>query len=190
LQQANRKLKWAVFTALFAVVAGVVAGCAWHSGTVEADRFVLRDKQGRLRVEMAMSYDFGPNGNPVIRLLDEKGQARTVLSAGVLTVIGEKAGASATLLADSLQFDATGPSSVTARLSGEKEGGELWLMGNGGNVFLRSNPPVIELSDDAGFLADLGRTILTVTGTGETRQRSAASLVFSSKDGKVLWSAP
>jgi hypothetical protein len=136
-----------------------------------------------------MSYDVGPEGYPVVRLLDENGKERAALGAGVLTMKDEKGKASATLLDDTLQFSKDG-GNVTARLGGEKDGGQLWLLGSGGSVFVNSDSPVVELSDDAGFLADLGRTTLSVTGDGETRQRSAASLVFSRKDGKVLWSAP
>jgi hypothetical protein len=49
---------------------------------------------------------------------------------------------------------------------------------------------VLSLRDSEGFESDLGGSSLVTTKTGETHERSAASLVLFDKDGKVLWSAP
>jgi hypothetical protein len=205
LERANRRLKWAVFAALFAAM---LVGCARRSNTVEADRFMLRDKQGRVRAEMAMSYDTGPNGNPSLVLLDENGKERTSVDAGNLTISHDSlkefttidAGGlrtwqddgkkDVTLLVDRLQFSAG--AGATARLEGGPGTAALWLFGHdqGGGAILIDAKPVIELSDANGFRADLGRNDLATPRTGGTHSTSAATLVLSGKDGKVLWSAP
>lgn len=215
LERANRRLKWAACAALFAAI---LVGCAQRSNTVEADRFLLRDKQGRVRAEMAMSYDTGPNGNPSLVLLDENGKERTTVGAGYLTSSHDDAGnltishdnlkefttidagglrtwqddgkKDVTLLVDKLQFSAG--AGATARLEGGPGTAALWLFGHdeGGGDILIDAKPAIELSDANGFRADLGRNELVTPRTGGPHSTSAATLVLSGKDGKVLWSAP
>ena len=183
-----RHLKRAAFVCALAAIA-LFGACGLRSrDAVEAERFAVRDKQGRVRVEIAMSYDF-PNGNPVIRLLDEKGKELTTLGAGVLEIRDEKGTVGATLLDDTLQF---GKGGAAARLEGGEHGGMLWLFGSpaGGNILLNSDLSSIEVSDSQGYRADLGKSNLFTDKTGQTRQTSAASLVMSGKDDKVLWSAP
>jgi hypothetical protein len=191
LELAHRKSKWIVMAALLAAMAGVIAGCAGRSGTVEGDRIILRDKEGRMRMEIAMSYETGPNGYPSIALLDENGKKRTSIGAGVLNIVGDK-GTSVVLLDGQLQFNTD--SGVTARLDGELGRESLWLFGHdedsAGNILIDADTPVIEVSDTKGFRADLGRNRFVASRTGNTQTTSAAALVFANKDGKVLWSAP
>jgi len=198
LETANRRLRRTALVVIVLAAAGVLGMCqARHGRTVDADRLILRDKQGRIRVEVALLYDTGPDGYPVVRLLDKNGIERSGLGAGVLTMRDEKGSIHATLLDDTLQFE-NGSSGVSVRLGsdiGHRKGGggSLWLYGSpesGSAILLNSESPVVELSDDKGFTASLGKTLLTIDKTGESRQRSAASLVMSGKDGKVLWSAP
>lgn len=54
----------------------------------------------------------------------------------------------------------------------------------------KESRPSLELSDGQGYKAVLGGTSLANSATGETTQRSAASLVFFWPDKKVIWSAP
>jgi hypothetical protein len=188
LERQNRRLRRGGIVVALAAVS--LFGACWlrPSGTVDAERFVLRDKQGRIRIEIAMSYDFR-EGNPVIRLLDEKGTKLTTLGAGLLRIADGK-GVEATLLDNMLQFN--NEAGVSARLGGAKEGGSLFLFGlsRGGSILLNADTSGLEISDGDGFRADLGKISLIPDRTGETRQRSAASLVLSGRDDKVLWSAP
>lgn len=187
LEKQNRRIKTLCLFLVFLPTLAIVACQSRSADVVEAQRIALRDKSGKTRIEITMSYDASPNGNPVIRLLDENGKDRTVIGAGVLSVSGGKQTQLA-LLDDSLQFYSES-GVATARLDG-KNGGNLYLIGKDGTVFLRGDSPLVEVSDNSGFLSELGNTTLTVTASGETRQRSAASLVLVGKGGKVLWSAP
>jgi hypothetical protein len=50
--------------------------------------------------------------------------------------------------------------------------------------------PSLELMDEDGFMTAIGATGLLQAETGETRKTSAASIVMSNKDEKVIWRAP
>jgi hypothetical protein len=159
---------------------------------MDTQKFVLRDSRGKVRADIAMSYDTGPNGYPVIRLLDENGKERTTIGAGVLNISGDK-GTRAVLLDGQLQF--TSSDGVTARLDGELGRESLWLFGHdgesiAGNILLDAKSGAVEVSDANGFSAEIGSNELVTTKTGKRSTTSAASLVLSGKDGKVLWSAP
>src|SRR5690242_6989136 len=119
--------------------------CESSPKTIEAQRFVMTDKNGHPRAEIAMTYDFGPKGNPVIRLFDEHGKELTTIGACVLTISGEKG--QATLLSDQLQMSVTALDSI-ARLQAD---GSLWLLGKHGSVLMDSGKPVLEVTDDNGF---------------------------------------
>jgi hypothetical protein len=54
---------------------------------------------------------------------------------------------------------------------------------------ISDNGPFLLLADKHGFESRLG-AVETEGQSGETRRRSAASLVMFGKDGKVIWSAP
>jgi hypothetical protein len=47
-----------------APVLGLVACVSLTASVVEAEKFILRDKNSKDRAEIAMTYDFGPKGNP------------------------------------------------------------------------------------------------------------------------------
>lgn len=158
--------------------------CESSPKTIEAQRFVMTDKNGQLRAEIAMTYDFGPKGNPVIRLFDERGKELTTIGAGVLTISGEKG--QATLLSDRLQMGVTALDSI-ARLEAD---GSLLLLGKHGTVLMDSGKPVLEVTDDNGFRADLGSNDLVTPTTGSQATTSAATLMLSTKDGKIIWSSP
>ena len=62
---------------------------------------------------------------------------------------------------------------------------EVWA-----NLVAATNGPRVGISDKTGFSATLGSTELGRQGTGETVRTSAASVVLSGRDGKVIWRAP
>jgi hypothetical protein len=53
-----------------------------------------------------------------------------------------------------------------------------------------SGGPALELTDARGFKSALGVTRLTTTRTGADEKTSAASLVMSDEQGKVIWKQP
>jgi hypothetical protein len=191
LEKQNRRIKALCLSLVLLPMLAMVACQSRSSDVLDTQKIVLRDKGGKARIEIAMSYDVTPNGNPVIRLLDENGKQRTVIGAGVLSVSGAKQ-SGVVLLDDNLQFT-NGNGDVTARLgSFGSNGGSLWLFAKefGASILVNSETPVIELGDAKGFRADLGSNDLVNTRTGTQQKTSAASLVLVDKEGKVLWSAP
>jgi hypothetical protein len=164
----------------------VVACQSRPAPTLEAQRFILRDKSGTVRAEIAMTYDFGPKGNPFIRLLDENSKELTTIGAGVLTISGNAS--HAVLLNDQLQFDAAG--AAMARMGALQNSGNLWLFGKGGTILVDSSLPSVGVTDSNDFEAVLGTSHLVTPDTGQTETLSAASLVLSGKNGKILWSTP
>ena len=70
-----------------------------------------------------------------------------------------------------------------ASMTGVNPGGFLF-------DFTEEGTPSLTVRDRQGYEAVIGGTDIASGGTGEKRVGSAASLVLSKKDGKVLWSAP
>ena len=89
------------------------------SGPDSGIRFVLQlrfhNSRGKVRADIAMSYDTGPNGYPELR---QNGKERTSI-AGVVTIAGDK-GTNAVLLDGQLQF--TSSAGVTAHHPGGVSG--------------------------------------------------------------------
>ena len=183
LERQNRYMRVVLLILSLICILSAVS-CESRPKTIEAQRFVMADKNGQLRAEIAMTYDFGPKGNPVIRLFDERGKELTTIGAGVLTISGEKG--QATLLSDQLQMGVTALDSI-ARLEAD---GSLLLLGKHGTVLMDSGKPVLEVTDDNGFRADLGSNDLVTPTTGSQATTSAATLMLSTKDGKIIWSSP
>jgi len=192
LEKQNRRIKAFCLALVLLPMLAMVACQSRSSNVAEAQRIVLRDKNGKTRIEIATSYEFDPNGNPVIRLFDDNGKERTVIGAGVLSVSGEKR-TELVLLDDHLQFTDT-DGRVTANLGSNVggSGGRLWLFGSDSttSILLNADTPAVAIADASGFEADLGSNQLVSNRTGAQSKTSAASLVLSGKDGKVLWSAP
>ena len=133
------------------------------------------------------------HANPAIRLLDENGQERTLIGAGFLTIHGDK-GRQVTLLDNTLQFEAS-EGLVAARLDSSSGRGSLLLFSYDPpqivqSIALDSSAPVVELIDHKGFQADLGRSQLVTPKTGDSKTSSAATLVLSANDRKIIWRSP
>jgi hypothetical protein len=149
-------------------VAGVVPK------VIEAEKFVLRDADGRERASLGMTKFAGPELE-LRHSFDVNAVQTTVetkLNAAVLSM---------------------------ARYAGTADGQMLL---NSGGVFidlsdkdgkrsLRMNAnPSVSLEDEQGFTTTIGRADLEVVKTGESRKTSAASIVIFDKGGKVIWRAP
>ena len=186
LERQNRRMMLACGVFVLTPVLAMVACHSRPAATVEAQRFILRDNSGKVRAEIAMTYDFGPKGNPVIRLLDENSKELTTIGAGVLTISGNAS--NAVLLDDQLQFSTAG--AAIARMDASDKNGSLWLFGRGGTILVNSSVPSVGVTDSNDFEAVLGTSELVARDTGQTETSSAASLVLSGKNGKILWRAP
>ena len=186
LERENRRVKR--FGALAALIGGslLLMGQAKTSRTVEAESFVLRDPQGRLRATLDMWH-----GSPMLRLYDKSSVARAWLwlagngepgltfydAAGnpMVTLAATKDGASLSLNQGAMK-------TLSLQESIRQKGGIGLSAMNGGAK--------LEAEDSQGFSVVLGNTELVTPKTGETHQTSAASIVTFDRDGNVLWSTP
>jgi hypothetical protein len=118
VEKQNGKARGFWFLLLLASVLLIIACVSRPGSVVEAQKFILRDASGKVRVEITMDHD-----NPAIRLLDENGKARTVIGAGVLMIHAEQ-GRQATLLDDNLQFESS--NGAVARLGSWSGSGDIF----------------------------------------------------------------
>jgi hypothetical protein len=188
VEKQNGKARGFWFLLLLASVLLIIACVARPGSVVEAQRFVLRDSSGKVRVEITMDHT-----NPAIRLLDENGKARTVIGAGVLMIHGQQ-GRQATLLDDTLQFESSN-GAVAARLGSSSGSGHLLLFSHDPpqivqSIALDSSGPVVELIDSKGFQADIGSSKLLRPKTGDSETTSAATIVLSANDRRIIWRSP
>jgi len=182
--------------------------------TVEAERFVLKDANGRMRAELSMSV----RNNPILWFYDAGGERVTTLaedllffsgpgiSSGILHSGGawftDTNGAKLTLAPGSLTMsEGVGVSSILGEDRIKIVGGDdpmisitdeetfEYVLGHGGARFF-GDTPRITIVDAEGFQAVLGSTGTVETRTGRTNQTSAASLILFGKDGTAIWSAP
>lgn len=186
LQKQNRRMRLFCALAILTPVLIIVACQSRAVSTLNVRQVVIQDKNGKTRIEIGMSYDLGPEGYPVINLFDENGKELTDIGAGVLNLSGK--GERATLLDDQLQFDSV-PLGKEARLDASGDSPNIILMGQGGEVILDSSNPSVAVTQGR-FEAVLGSTHLVTPDTGRKETTSAASLVLSGKEGKILWRTP
>lgn len=194
LEQHNHRLRLFCLMLVAVLVLTLIACVSRPASILEAQKFILRDKNGKERAEIAMDYGFGSKGDPVIRLLDENGKELTTIGAGTIGISGAEG--STTLLADALYFSKPGMGAGVD--SASLQGGTLLLSGKNGAVMLDADSPVLEISDSDGFRADLGHNDLKTERTGTKHPSSsivilgtsAATLVLSDKKGNVVWRTP
>lgn len=145
---------------------------AWKR-TVEAEGFVLRDANGRVRAVLDMSAGwpglvlFDSSGRPVIGL--EGTPVGQEISLG--TPGGEEAILGVTKGGAGLTFSDR-PFHPNVKLEGSADSSSLTL------------------KDSGGFESVIGHTALTTPATGEKSQSSAASIHLFNKKGNVIWAAP
>jgi hypothetical protein len=182
LEKQNRWLKVLLLAVIvlagggvmLSVVSGVRAQAPQWRRTVEAEKFVLRDSNGKTRATLRVVLPDGPR----LDLYDANGKPRVVLatppSAGLLLT------------------DASGMP-LTVRVGSTGEGPGLFLFDANGNpraTLLDSDGPSLILQDAGGFRSVIGHAALTAPATGEQSQSSAASIHLFNKAGKVIWAAP
>lgn len=147
------------------------------SKIVEAESFVLKDTNGRVRAELAMS-----GAGPSLKLKDEKGSALVTLS------LNDNAPSGPLLLLSDPQHHASFALSVL-----EGAGSQLSLAGERPDIQLRlrtaPDGTALELSDKDGFSATIGNGV-QASKNGRAKKTSAASIALFGKDRRVLWSTP
>ena len=144
---------------------------------VEAEGFVLKDTNGRVRAELAMS-----GAGPSLKLRDESGSALVTLS------LNDSAPSGPLLLLSDPQHHASFALSVL-----EGAGSQLSLAGERPDIQLRlrtaPDGTALELSDKDGFSATIGNGVQAAKN-GKAKKTSAASIALFGKDRRVLWSTP
>jgi hypothetical protein len=144
---------------------------------VEAEGFVLKDANGRVRAELSMS-----GTGPSFKLKDEAGTTLATLSLN-----DGQPGGPFLLLSDP-QHHASLNMSVL-----EGGGSQLALIGERPDIQLRLGvAPAgtsLELSDKDGFGTTIGNTVQT-SKNGKAKNTSAASVVVFDKERKTIWSTP
>jgi hypothetical protein len=182
LEKQNRRFKQLGVAALIVPALLVVMGQAPSKKTVEANEFVLKDANGRIRAKIGMGLDFQHKDGPAIVLFDAENDSRISISTSE---------DDAQVLVNSHQAGAS--SSMWAGAPGNRGSG-LGVTGPAGVVRVNLNGPVgdgpqVSVEDKEGYSTQIGRSDL-VTKTGREEKTPAASLVLFNKDKKVMWSAP
>jgi hypothetical protein len=143
---------------------------------VEAQGFILKDSNGKVRAELSMT-----GGTPSLKFRDESGSALVTLSLN-----GDAPGGPMLLLSDPQHHAAVALSVL------ERAGPQLSLTGERPDIQLHMgvapDGTTLELSDKDGFTTSIGSGILPKNG--QVKKTSAASIVLFGKERKVLWSVP
>jgi hypothetical protein len=144
---------------------------------IEAESFILKDANGRVRAELSMG---GPG--PSFKLRDQSGSALVTLS------LNDTAPGGPFLLLSDPQHHAGLSMTVL-----EGAGSQLSLTGERADIQahigVTLDGTTLELSDKDGFSTNIGNGVQHSKG-GQIKKTSAASMTLFSKDRKVLWSAP
>jgi hypothetical protein len=144
---------------------------------IEAESFVLKDANGRVRAELAMSGE-----GPSLKFRDQSGSALVTLS-----LLDSAPGGPLFLLSDG-QHRASLSMSVASG-----QGSQLSLIGERADVQahigVTPDGTELELTDKDGFTASIGNGVKAAKN-GQVKNTSAGSITLFGKDRKVLWSAP
>ena len=192
LEKQNRTLKRGALACFVAIASFALMGQAQRKPTrapapapvqaampknVEAESFVLKDANGRVRAELSM----GETG-PSFQLRDQNGSALVKLSLndGV-------PGGPFLLLSDpqhsaGLSMSVLGGAGSQLTLTGERADIQA-------HIGVSPDGTTLALSDQDGFMTNIGNGIQPSKG-GQIKKTSAASVTLFNKDRKVLWSAP
>jgi hypothetical protein len=144
---------------------------------IEAESFILKDGNGRVRAELSMA-----GTGPSLKLRDESGAALVTLSLN-----DEAPGGPFLLLSDpqhhgGLSMSVLGGAGSQLSLTGERADIQA-------HIGVTPDGTTLALSDEDGFTTSLGNDVRPSKG-GQVKKTSAASITLFSKDRKVLWSAP
>lgn len=144
---------------------------------VEAQGFILKDENGRVRAELSMT-----GTGPSLKLRDQSGAALVSISLN-----DGQPGGPFVLLSDA-QHHASINMSVL-----EAGGSQLALIGERPDIQMRlgvtSSGTTFEATDKDGFGTTIGNTVQTAKN-GKIKNTSAASVVVFDKERKTLWSTP
>jgi hypothetical protein len=144
---------------------------------IEAQSFILKDANGRVRAELYMDGE-----GPSLKLLDQSGASLVSLS------LRDGAPGGPFLLLSDPQHHAGLSMSVA-----QGEGSQLSLIGERADIQahigVTPDGTTMELSDKDGFTASIGSGVQAAKN-GQVKKTSAASVTLFNKDRKVLWSAP
>lgn len=202
LEKQNRKLKQAGAVALILAAAVFLMGQAAQKKTVEANEFILRDTNGKLRAALDIYQ-----GGPRLALYDAAGNVRGALDVfeyGPGLFLSNAAGLPQVgLIVDAKGSEFSMSSHQFLDRDGLVKGGLVKLSvgaGGPGLELVRGaageeqsatlSESQLAISDQEGFKATIGTTDLVTPQTGETHKTSAASVVLFDKDKKVIWQAP
>jgi hypothetical protein len=191
LEVENRRLKRGALACLVAITSFGLMGQAQRKSTrapaptpapavpkqIEAQSFILKDANGRVRAELSMA-----GTGPSFKLRDESGSALVNLS------LNDDAPGGPFLLLSDPQHHAGLSMSV---LGGA--GSQLSLTGDRADIQahigVTPDGTTLALSDQDGFTTNIGNGVQPTRG-GQVKKTTAASIALFNKDRKVLWSAP
>lgn len=174
LEVENRRLKRAGVTVLAALSAVVLMGQAAPSPrVVEAQRFVLKDADGKVRGWLGVIG---------------KGSELTLGNANAQPMMGLMVSTDSS----DLHFFGSRKSGMTLSVnSGDPALAMMGAEGIGGaGIGFAKDGPSLTLKDGNGFSAVVGATQLETPTSGKTHQTSAASVMLFDKSKKLIWQAP
>jgi hypothetical protein len=144
---------------------------------IEAESFVLKDANGRVRAEISMG-----GAGPSFKLRDQSGTALVTLS------LNDDAPAGPFLLLSDPQHHAGLSMSIL-----EGAGSQLTLTGERADIQahigVAPDGTNLALSDQDGFTTNIGNGA-QATKSGQIKKTTAASITLFNKDRKVLWTTP
>jgi hypothetical protein len=144
---------------------------------IEAESFVLKDGNGRVRAELAMGGE-----GPSLKFRDQSGAALITLS-----LLDSAQGGPLLLLSDA-QHHASLSMSVASG-----QGSQLSLIGERADIQahmgVTPDGTEMELTDKDGFTTSIGNGVKAARN-GQVKNTTAGSITLFNKDRKVIWSAP
>ena len=144
---------------------------------IEAQSFILKGANGRVRAELYMDGE-----GPSLKFLDQNGSSLVGLS------LRDAAPSGPFLLLSDPQHHASASISVSSG-----EGSQLSLIGERADIQahigVTPDGTAVDLSDKDGFTTSIGNGV-QAGKNGQVKKTSAASVTLYNKDRKVLWTAP
>lgn len=144
---------------------------------IEAESFVLKDANGRVRAELGMSGE-----GPSLKFRDQSGTALVTLS-----LLDSAPGGPLLLLSDGQHRSSLSMSVASG------SGSQLSLIGERADIQahigVAPDGTTLELTDKDGFTTSIGNGVKAAKN-GQAKTTTAGSITLYGKDRKVLWSAP
>lgn len=184
LEFENRWFKRIAVAALAAVALLFVMAQAPARKTVEANEFVVKDAHGNVRIRLGVDPK---NDSADLTLQTAKGDEGASLSdAGVVL---QQNGVVRTIIDDGDLSLANSQGLANVKLSAaDNAERDLSIEGPSGYLFYKPGE-ALQISDMDGYMTSVGSTEVRDTA-GKTSRTTAASVVLTDPDQKVLWKAP